>query len=224
MDTYHTTTTPAAPASIFFEEYDAKNTPTENEGEAIAKVMYRTEKGEAEKQNYFLRAPAITDAAITEQLTVLMPHIEGMVAKVQEELVKGAHKEGRTSMMGEELGLAAVITKLEATGTGRLNKEKILSWFDSNMADLLTVAFAEKLGVTEEASEEEIARLETITQHYRNNFGALASPKSHFVEDTCEAMSKALEATGADSTVIGARFVIRLEAMSKQVDEVLLAL
>ncbi|MCP5010486.1 MAG: hypothetical protein GY942_10940, partial [Aestuariibacter sp.] len=205
---------------LAFEGYDSKAVPTAETGTRISKVLYKAagEGKEASGTNSFLRAPVVTAEQVTEHLVVLTPHIVEYLHTVQDTLVKTAHKDGRDSLETSELDIAAIITKLESTGQGRLNKEAIFNWYDAEVADSLIVAFADKFGISDQPTEEEAAKLEVLNSNYRVKFGALAGGKSTFVPEQAEAMQKALETTGAIETVLGARFNTRLEGMKTPVN------
>lgn len=209
---------------IQFEAYDPKAVPSAADGEVIAKVLYKTVEGkEPAGSNSFLRAPEITKGDIEAQADVLLPYIQNYLHSVQEDIVKAAHKIGRTSMERAELDISAVITKLENQGQGRLNKEAVFKWYDKEVATDLQVLFAQQLGLTENSSEAELEKLEVLNTNYRVKFGALAG-KSHFMPEQATKLQDVLAATGAIDTVLGARFNIRLETMKKPVVDELVAL
>ena len=203
--------------SYNFADYIATAAPTVTADHRLSKCQYRGDNAEKLTSSY-IQVPVFTDAEIEEQMPVLMPHLVSYLEDKQDSLVKVAHKAGFSGVDSSTIDLAAVIDLLEATGQGRLNKELIFKWFDADMSDSLTVAFADKLGISENPTAEDEARVAGVIASYRVKFGALAGGKSTFVPEEAERLQRALEVTEAISTVLGARFNTRLEAMKKPAD------
>lgn len=195
-----------------FESYNSAAPVTPAAGMRLSKVLYRSDNAEA-KENSYISIPVISDAEVTEQMTVLLPHLVSYLQDQQDSIVKKAHTGGFSSVTLDQICLTAVIDLLESTGQGRLNKEVIFAWYDADVADALMVAFADKLGLSDTPTDEESEKVAVIVATYRKNFGALAGGRSMFMPDTASAMQRALEVTGANHTALGARFVKRLEDM-----------
>lgn len=203
--------------SFPFSAYDSKNAPTEEENNRLSKCLYRADSKE-NYENAYVRIPLISEAEVTEQIDVLMPHIISYLEGVQDDIIKSHHKSGYTSVLATAIELSAIIDKLDSTDQGRLNKEKVFQWFDTSVKDMLVVAFADKLGISDNPSTEDEDKLNSIVSVYRTKFGALAGGKSVFVPSEAEKLQAAITATGADSTALGTRFLARLEKMKTPED------
>lgn len=217
--------TNVVPTSYSFQDYDAKHAPTASDGNRIAKCLYRSDNKEA-RTNSYVEVPSFTEAEVTDQLVVLMPHLITYLETVQDGIIKGYHTSSYTEVFESAIKLNAVIDKLESAGEGRLNKEQVFSWFDETMKDSLTVAFADKMGLSDEPSEAEEERLTAIVDAYRTKLGALAGGKSRFMPEECVRLQQAIDVAEADETPLGARFMQRLEKMQEpeQADELLISL
>ena len=193
------------------------------------KCLYKTnaKTGKVAADNSQIRIEDdITEKVITERVAELAPYLIGFLQGEQDKIVKKLHLQGMTLLSPKQYGLDAVVAALEAAGTGhRLNKEQIEQWFNTEMLEPLMVAFADKMGVSEQPTEAEEKKLETVLQVYRSKFGSLASGKTHYRKEDAESLQKALDITEATSGVLGERFYVRLEKMKTDtVEDLLLSL
>lgn len=82
----------------------------------------------------------------------------------------------------------------EASGIGQLSEERIKSWFDADARELVLVALADRIGVSETATPAEILKLEQIANQMRDNLAKLASRKPvQFDERVSKALNMALD-------------------------------
>lgn len=211
------------PASYSFVEYDSAHAPVPSTGNRVSKCLYRSDSKEGHANSY-IELLALTEADITEHLTVLMPHFVSYCESVQDDIIKALHKSKFTAVDASSISMDAVIDKLESAGEGRLNKDQVFSWFDAEMADTLLVAFADKLGVTDTPTEAEQEKLDLILATYRTKYGALAGGKSKFMPEEAEKLQQAIVVAEADQSSLGARFVARLVKMQEPEEDLLLSL
>lgn len=218
-------TAPAATTAPF-QIYDAKLAPQDSTTKRVAKCLYRApEKGAPVLHtNSYVMVPMLDDKDIVDNIDVLMPHIAGYLCKVQDDIIKAAHKAGATEIAYTACSLAAIIDKLEESGQGKLNKEQVFAWFDSLMADKLMMLFGEKLGITAASTEAEIVKLDAILGAYKAQYGALAGGNSTFHNEAAQKLLDAIVACNAQDSRIGARFVARLGDMLKPAEDLLLGL
>jgi hypothetical protein len=200
-----------------FKEYDAQLTIPAVEGYRSVKCLYKKnmKTGKIAGTNSYVRvADHITEEAVKEKLSLLMPHVIAYLQEEENKLVKVVHMTGASKIDPASISMDAVLAALEATGTSqRLNKEAVEEWFTGAVYEPLLVAFATKMGVSEEPTAEELEKLEQITTVYKAKFSALAGGKTAYTPMEAEMLLKALEVAGAGATSIGARFAVRLERM-----------
>ena len=212
-----------------FKPYDAQLPIAEIAGTRIVKCLYQrsAKTGEKVQENSYVRIPCkhLTEELIAERIAELTPYVLSYLQEQENEIIKADHKLGLLKVYCEALSIDKLIEKLEAQEVGaRLNKDKIEAWFVAELEPSLTLKFAEKLGLTEESGEAELQKLEMILNAYKKKFASLASGKTFIKEDDCFAMRGVIVAAEATSSLIGARFMTRLENMSKKEDDLLLSL
>ena len=212
-----------------FKAYDAQLSIPVPEGERLVKCLYKTnmKKGTVAGINSYITVPEshLDEKIVIEQVAILAPYISAYLQSVEDGLIKEHHKNGGKGFGDSFLSLAKILESLDAAGQGsRLNKEKIESWFASDMSENLMVAFASKMSIdlAGEPSEAELDKLIQVTDVYKAKFASLASGKTHYRKEEAELLQKALEVTKVLDTPLGARFNIRLEAMKQSTSNDLL--
>lgn len=213
-----------------FKAYDSQLVIPEIEGTRIIKCLYQTNKktGEKLQENSYCRVATkhLTEEHILARVAELTPYVLSWLQEIESSMIREQHKKGGLSVFPASLSLDKLIEHLDTIGeSSRLNKEKIGAWFISSVQDDLAVLFAAKMGLTEQSSEEEVARLELVLGAYKVKFESLASGKVFIKEDDCKAMLAVI--TGielARDSLIGVRFSARLNKMMTKEDETLLSL
>lgn len=234
MDTNTLNNTVAAQELPFtFKPYDSQLPIAVAEGMRVVKCLYKVAKtgsnaGSRAAQNSYIVVPEnhLSEEVMVERITQLAPYIAAFLQSEEDKLIKETHKQGSKGFTSAWLSLDKILEALDASGqSSRLNKEKIGTWFVSEMQEALVAAFAEKLGVSEVPTEAELEKLAMITGVYKSKFESLASGKTMYRMEDAEGLQKALEVTGAVEGVIGSRFNDRLEKMKTATpDDLLLSL
>lgn len=223
---------PITPKLGAFFEYDSQLPLAEEAGNRVVKCLYQKitsgeNKGKKKAENAYTRIPTshLTEEVIVERVTEISPYILGWLQGMENEAVKKYHSEGGTQVFLGGLTFDALIERLEESEAGsRLNKEKIVAWYNEHLLDSLTSLFAEKMGLGEHSSEAELMRLEQVLNAYRDKFSTLAGGKAFIKEADCQAMISVITSCGAESTIIGSRFVGRLTKMNAVKEDLLLSL
>lgn len=206
--------------TLNFNAYDPKS-PVQSEEFRVAKVMYKGKKDpetgkmvEPELANSCMLVDPIAALEVEENISALTPHIISYLEGVQDEIIKEAHKSGVEELAVSDISISAIIGKLESSASsGRLNAEEINRWFDATMAEQLIVRIADSMGVGEVPSEAEESKISLITETYRKLYSKLASGKTFYQEEQATKLMVAIDKTGADSSLIGSKFTMRLEKM-----------
>lgn len=218
-----------------FQPYDSQIPVSEFAETRIVKCLYQisSKSGERVRENVFVRIPTshITEDLICNEIMRLAPYVLTFLQDQEDLIVKAAHKNDETRIFTEYLTLAKVIEALELKEAGaRLNKEKIELWFDSEIESALAELFASKLGLDLDSEpqdfqdDEKIAKLQMILNAYKIKFCSLASGKTFVKEQDCESMISIIRKCEADKTMIGSRFITKLENMKMKKEDLLLAL
>ncbi len=216
-----------------FKAYDSQLPVAELAGTRIVKCLYQERtsgkyKGTKIAENSYTRIPTthLTEEVVIERIAELAPYVLLYLQGIEDSIIKKYHAAGGTQVYIAGLSLDSLIEHLEESSAGsRLNKEKIGAWFDDCLADSLTVLFAAHLNITEDSTEGELQKLETVLAAYKAKFESLASGKVYLKEPDCQAMIKVIDASeDAASSAIGKRFKLRLTKMNEVKEDLLLSL
>lgn len=183
-------------------------------GQRLAKVSYKTDKATGvKKESKAVSIPLISSHDVESNLAILMPALKEFLQCQQDAIVRKLVDAGATEVHDSQLSMQAIASYAEEESTGaRLTKESIGAWFDSSVADYLRVAFADKLGLSNTPTADEMFRVETAVATYKDKFAALAGGKTSYTPDVAEKLAKVLEFASEEDS-IAAKFAVRLEKM-----------
>jgi len=212
-----------------FKAYDSQLPIAEIEGSRIIKCLYQTnpKTGKKAQENSYVRVPTkhLTEEHIVSRIADLTPYFLAYLQELENKEIQDNHRKGGLTVYCSGLSLDKIIERLEESSTSsRLSKDKIESWFTDIIEPTLATKFAAKLGLTENSSEADFLKLETVLAAYKGKFSQLANPKAFIQEADCVALIGVINACGAESNLLGSRFISRLTNMSKKSEEVLLTL
>jgi hypothetical protein len=141
---------------------------------------------------------------------------------VQDEVIREACVAGRDSVSTSDIDVASIKQYLVSQAAGdRLTGDSIKEWFDSELADMLLLAFAEKMGIGDEPTEEQTKKLEQMVNVYRDKLASMAGGRTMYDGVTRSKLEKALQLVDC-SDGIGAKLAGKLKAMSEvSVEEML---
>lgn len=148
-------------------------------GQRLARAGFKlTEKmkaaGKTALPSVCASVPFIDGGAVHQHLNELLPHIGAMLEKAQDEILRSRYESAGgvlTDITDEELSVSACIAFLNAESTGsRLSAESIGVWFDTALADSMTVFIADKLGFDLSTPEQE----STVAKHVKNRRDIMA--------------------------------------------------
>lgn len=194
------------------------------EGQRLAKITYKTSRktGIKEKDSVCVSIPKLE--ITTEELISLKPFLLNYLEGVQDTMIREAYEKGATSIHSDQIAVSAMLEWLdEDSKGGRLTKEYIVEWFNTSLADTLTVALADKLGIGDTPTESQVKKLEQMLAVYRDKFASLAGGKTSFAADVAIKLQKALEFADTDD-LIAQRFNTRLEKMKENTSDDLMGL
>ena len=160
------------------------------------------------------------DEQFTESIT---PFVRTLIENAQDGIVRSLYESSQgavSSVSDSDLSIAACINYLQADATGgRLTKEAITSWFNSNLRDNLTVMIADKLGTQDVDALEVKQKLNA----FAGVFGSLSGGATILQPGQIKACKTALSLC-TDLGDVGEKLSARLIAMSepkKQIAELL---
>lgn len=193
----------------------------EPEGMRLARLIYKGE-GNVSKGCY---VPSLAWANVSDKVassSTIQDAILNMLEAKQNQLMKATDSNGR-SPTANDIGLDSIISLLEAEEeaageSSRLTKAVIGSWFDANLSDVLTVAFADKLGVSDTPNDADIMRIKQAIAGYKGKLEMLAGGKTSFDPAVITKLQEALSLGAIDD--MNRKLAKKLTGMSeKQVDD-----
>lgn len=228
FDSLHTRLEAAGEKLGEFKPYDALNVPAEIEGTRIVKCLYKADKdGKKKRDNVYVRVPTahITEDVVSDNVDKLAEYVVTFLQEIEDKGIKKAHATDQTQIYTDYLSLEKVIEALEESEAGaRLNGEKIKVWFAENLEETLSLVVMDKLGIVDTPTEEQASKVLAIVDAYRTKFASLASGKTMFKEADRLALIKAIGICEAGETLLGRKFITRLEGMTEKEKDALLAL
>jgi hypothetical protein len=159
-----------------------------------------------------------------EQLQTLEPFVRSMIQDTQDKIAKQKYLNGATVLSDSDLSLESCIEFLEDSNEGgRLTKESIGLWFETNLTEKLIVAFAEKLGLSDTPTPAEESKLFESVAAYKEKVSSLAGGKTVFAPALASKIKSVLELAPA-SDILRNRFIAGMDKMSETQQDLLLSL
>lgn len=160
--------------------------------------------------------PFIQVDDIKDNLVALTPHIQEYLQSVQDKIVREMlDKSSDLEFVSEsDISIASIIEYLEESAgeSGRLTKASMEQWFVSALEAPLMVQLAAKLGVSEEVTNEESAKIEAVVGAFKGKIAALAGGKTSYSPAIATQLQKAV-GLAPEGDVIADRMMVRLQKM-----------
>lgn len=159
--------------------------------------------------------PTIAVKEIVDNIHMLAPVVIHYLHSIQDKLIRAKLEASSDAewISDSEISLTSIIDYLEDSDeSGRLTKAGIEEWFATNVADSLMVQLAERLGVSEQATPEELGKIEAVMAAFKGKISALAGGKTSYDAKTATQLQKAV-ALAPEGDVIADRMVARLQKM-----------
>lgn len=195
-------------------------------GQRLSRIFYKSAELEKGKKNAAVSLPPVTSAHLTHDvIEQLKPHMLAFLEKTQDSICRRLYEAGAKTVNDAEVSIAACFAFLdEESESNRLTAEKVKEWFQSSLQDSLTVAFADKLGVSDTPTPEQEKKVNQALNVYRDKFASLSSGRAAFTVPVCDSLLSALT-HASDEDSIAVRFKMRLEKMkaenSQQLEDLL---
>lgn len=167
-------------------------------------------KGENSKlpQSLAIEVPMLTDAAMNDWLAnatiraSVLAHIEGLRDSWLKEQASNGNMTVQYADITVDAVAAHVLASARSGGLGQLSEASIAQYFEDNMREMLIVAFADRLGMSDTVSDAEVRKLEQLCNSTRDNLKKLASKKPvAFDERVRRALEWALDTTNTGDTM-----------------------
>ena len=185
----------------------------------LSKVGYKPSKNAPAKYPSICASiPKISSEWITEQnISRLQEHIKNLLQDAQDGILKSLYESSDGTLSGitdSDISFDACVNFMDAESIGdRLTIESINQWFDSQVADNLTVVIAERLKFDLSTPEQK----STVSQHvkgYRGLIASLSGGKTFLQPVQIAGLKRALDVSSVDDEM-SKKLYARLENMEK---------
>ena len=200
-------------------------------GQRLAKVGYKqtkamADKGEIAPKSIAVSLPRIADEDIVENIAKIFPLVRAACEDVQDKIVRSlyesrGYKLDRVS--DDEIGFSAIAGYVSSEQSGgRLTKEYLESWFDTNVRDNLTVIIADRLGFSE-LNDDQLAVIEQHIAGYKGLIASISGNKTMLSIAQITGIKRAFEVCAIEDEVTE-KLGVKLDAMMQSHNAALLAL
>lgn len=187
-------------------------------GQRLATVTYKTDKVTGIKpESVCVSVPPVSEQDIRTHMEEFIPHVKALIERSQDAIIRNLHESKKENVSDSELSVESVLEFLneEASG-GRVTKKDAQEWFDAVIADPLAVALANRLGVSEEPTQEQSAKIEKMLADFKSNVASLTAGNVKHSPDVCAVLKKAIAFAPQDD-VLANKFNARLDVMMRKV-------
>lgn len=185
-------------------------------GQRLAKIRYKTTAKQAAKfPSVCVSVPPLDDSEIMENLPALKVHIRAMLEAAQDGVIRSLYEvsDGKlSSVQDSDISVLACIGFLNTESEGgRLTKDMIDAWFDSNLAEYVTALIVEKLSYGEDLTPEQEHTIGRHVKGYKDMYSALAGGKTIYQANQIASLRRVLGLVDQDE--IGTKLEARLSGM-----------
>lgn len=188
-------------------------------GQRLSKVTYKTitDKDSAmygiKRDSKCVSLPPVASNDVIANVQILAPVIAEYLQTVQDKIVRERIDCGAASISVQEISIAACIEWLDSNNeSGRITKDSVNQWFDTEISDNLAMVLAEKLGVSAVPTDAESKQVELVLSTFRDKISSLAGGKTSYEPKLCTSLLKVLE-LAPSGDAMASRFVVRLNKM-----------
>lgn len=151
---------------------------------------------------------------------IIRAYMEQCIMDVQDKCIRKVTDGGRNIITDSDISMDALAIFLEETdeNIGRISKDRIAAWFDASLADTLMLAFAERLGVSDNATPDQVRKLEQVCRGYKDVFAGLAAKAPSVEPKVGASLLKAVDMIPADAFSLRVRGIIERAMAQPEVD------
>lgn len=183
-------------------------------GQRLATVTYKTDsKTGVKKDSKAVSVPTLAYADIESRLSDVKDSILSLFIRAQDGIVREIVESGSSVVQDSDISVDAIVSYLnDSSESGRLTKESLNIWFDSNVADILTVRISDILGVSDTPTDADVAKIEKLVASYKSNISALAGGKTSYSVKVAKSLQDAIVLADTNDSV-SEKLVARLVKM-----------
>lgn len=145
-------------------------------GFRLARIIRKNTKENPNAVSQAVFVPAPIDTASWMGNATIAEAVQNYMQGLQDKVIRQVLDSGRNIITDADIAVEAVASYLEENDEtlGRLSKESIGTWYDAEVADTLTLVFADKLGIGDQPTPAEVTKLEQLNNQYKGCFQKLA--------------------------------------------------
>jgi hypothetical protein len=185
-------------------------------GQRLARIVYKTTyKTPAAFPSVAVSVPSIQDSEISEHSERLIPYVREFLSSVQDKVIRSLYESSvgtLTSVSDADISVAQCIAFLQVESTGgRLTKESIYHWFDSDARDILIALLADKLGFADPMTKEQEKVVSLKTNAYREVCSSLSGGATNLQQGQIKSLRTLFGMCDSSDTL--AKLNARLDSM-----------
>jgi hypothetical protein len=186
-------------------------------GQRLAKVGYKTTaKTPALFPSVAVSVPHIESDSVLDSIDSLMPHLVNYLAEVQDKVIRSLYESSQgalTSVGDSDISVSQCVAFLETESAGgRLTKESVHAWFDSEAKDVLSAIVADKLGFADTLTDAQCKVIAQKCAVYREVIGSLSGGATVLIPAQIKSVRSLIEQCDNESNVKD-KLLARLTAM-----------
>lgn len=177
------------------------NSKPDNASHRLSVIRFKTKKGEENKSpNKCVSIPRIildiTPSILNNALTTAFH-------EMQDEVIRSAIVDDKATTITEEMiSYETVASYMEEKATSqRLSGENVKAWFEACMKEPLTLALANALKLGDNATPDELAKLEAAVTQHETLIISLASPRSNYNKVLAGQLQRAIATADNDGVI-----------------------
>lgn len=186
-------------------------------------LSWKTDKVTGVKKDSVSVDVPVLDVSILSAVA-FTPFLLEYMNSIQDKLARTLIEKGiKEAVIPTLLGATEMLEFLTAENeSGRITKEKAISWFDAELADLLTVSLADKLGLSDTPDDAQVMKLNKLIVIYKDKICGLAGGKTSYAPKVAAQLYDAISLSDLeDKNGIGHKFSLRLQKMSIQDEDLI---
>lgn len=188
-------------------------------GQRLSVVAYKTDKKTGVKpESKSVSIPKFEIAPLMVRVTEIQDSILELAYKAQDAIVRELVEFGKSFVQDTEIGIDAIIAYLnDSSESGRLTRKVLDNWFDMNVSEMLQVALADKLGLSNTPTLQESNKVDLLVASYKDKLAALSGGNTSYSPKVATQLLRALEVASVEDS-IASKLVAKLTKMRDVTD------
>ena len=161
-----------------------------------------------------VEVPEFTAASVSEAIRLYPQLVEEFISTLysaQREIIIGLAASGCRTLQYSDITLnkvaASIVPKVRAA---KLSKDAITAWYTGDVADVMAVSIAGRLGLGDNPTDADMVRIQQVSNQVRDNLALLAAPAHKYDTRVRDSLNWALDSIIA-SELDGSGMVERLK-------------